>query len=228
MKTIDWLAVLLKEKMVMVDLPRKLESSSQYELATQDIQRSCGQLHPPIFTGLGRVFVNPRNPGLSDLKRPPGRIKIRNQERDLLRGAHSGEEAELIVVALPFAPIPTDCGDECFCVLNGEGIDFCPVLLQNARTLETGSRVVLLWLIAIAEFECPSQHADRIVVGLFSPVRGVRDFDECRVANVEEADGSNPWTPDSIEDLSLGGQSHGGHIVLCYARSQCARKASNT
>jgi hypothetical protein len=98
----------------------------------------------------------------------------------------------LFFLDVRFTPIAMNCGDERLSVLNRERIDSCPIFFQNARTLETVSRVVLLRVIAIAEFECTSQHADRIVIGLFAPVRIVRDFDECRVANVEQADGSNP------------------------------------
>jgi len=139
------------------------------------------QCDSPILSGFCRVLVNSRNTRFIDFERPARDVEIGHEEGDLLGRARAGEEPELIVVALCFAPIPVDCGDERLRFLDLKRVDPGAVLLLNACAPQAIGGVVLLGIIAITEPERTSQHTDRIVIGLLAPVSIVGHLDECRV-----------------------------------------------
>jgi len=101
-----------EEKPIVVDLPRALNSLSQFKLSSHDVQGSSAQRDPPILSRLGRVLVDSRDTRLIDFERPVRDVEISHEESYLLGRVHPGEEPEFIVVALCVAPIPVDSGDE--------------------------------------------------------------------------------------------------------------------
>ena len=78
----------------------------------------------------------------------PRAIKVRHDKRNLLRGAHAGEEPEFIVVALRFAPVLVDRGDQRLSFLDRERIDDRPILALHTCALQLARRIVLLGVIA--------------------------------------------------------------------------------
>lgn len=96
----------------------------------------------------------------------------------------SGEESELVIVALSFAPVPVDGSDERLGVLHSKRIDLRTVLLFQARASKTARRVVLLGMVAVAEFKGSSQDADGIVVRLLAPSPAVRNRNQLGVTDL--------------------------------------------
>ena len=59
-----------------------------------------------------RIAARARDAGLRNAQRPVPAVVVRDEECDLLGRSESGEEPELIVVALRFAPIPMERRNE--------------------------------------------------------------------------------------------------------------------
>lgn len=161
-----------------MDVDCALEPRTQRELALQDLQCSCTQHEAPVLAGLRGSFIDAGNTGLVDAQRTARGVEIIEHQRDLFRWTQPGEEPKLVVVALRFSPIAMDCGDQCLRLLDPEWIDDRSIFLLDARTREAQRWIVLARIVAIAELECPSQDADRVVVRLLAPLRIVSKRNE--------------------------------------------------
>src|SRR2546423_15228730 len=93
-------------------------------------------------------------------------------------------------------------GDEGLSVLNAEGVDRGPVLLTDARTLQTRRRIALLRVVAVPEREGATQRAEGVVVSLLIPRLRVGDLHQLRMPDPEEGQVTNVRSPDVIENLA--------------------------
>jgi hypothetical protein len=67
--------------------------------------RGPAELHATVLTDLGAIAMDPGDARLRDPQRTVDSVVVAEDERNLLGRAQSGEEAELIVVALRFTPV---------------------------------------------------------------------------------------------------------------------------
>src|SRR5438045_3907614 len=103
------------------------------------------------------------------------RVVVGDDQGDLFGGSKSGEESQLIIVAMRFAPVVMEGGDEGLGVLNTERVDRWSILLAETRAPERRGRIAPLRIVEVAEVEGASQGADRVVVSLL--VAGIRVCD---------------------------------------------------
>jgi hypothetical protein len=78
-------------------------------------------------------------------------------------GAEGSTIKELVVVALGLSPVTMNRGNERLGILHAERVDLRPVLFFQACISKTPRRVVLLGMVAVAEFECTPEDADGVV-----------------------------------------------------------------
>jgi len=121
--------------MVVVELSRELQPCSQRELASQHAECPRTEVNPPILPRLRRVLVNPGDTCLVDSKSSPRCVEVRVEQNNLFRRAQAGKEPELVIVALGFAPIAMDRGDQPLSLVNGEGIDDRSILFSDPGAL---------------------------------------------------------------------------------------------
>jgi len=116
--------------------PLASQPFSQPELTLNHRDSTPTQSDAAILPGLGDVLINPENTSFGDTQHTMCCVVVRYDESNFFGWAESGEKAELIVVALSFAPIPMDGGDQDLCILNTEGIDRRPIVLADAGAFE--------------------------------------------------------------------------------------------
>ena len=126
-------AIVVEEQLVVVDTPARLEMSIECELTLQDCDRSGTELDNPVLVGLRRVVIDAINSRLSDGQGGCLCIEILHLKRNFLRRTKASEKAELMEVALRFAPVPTDRDNQCFRILDAERIDPQSVAATNTR-----------------------------------------------------------------------------------------------
>jgi hypothetical protein len=90
------------------------------ELQFSHCNRASAEPNEAILPRFGRVAFNAIDFRFADPKRPMAHVEVLDGERYLLGGAHPGEEAKLIVVALRLAPVLVDCGDQDLGILDSE------------------------------------------------------------------------------------------------------------
>ena len=88
----------------------------------------------------------------------------------------------------------------------------------NPNALESQGRVVFLRVVPIAEFDCAPKDADRVVVGFLAPGGIIGNFDKSRVSDIEESLGTDPRTPESVQDPSVRCERDACHVVSGHSR----------
>jgi hypothetical protein len=162
------------------------------------------QHDPPVFPSLRLTSVDAGDPRLVHTDDPVHEIEVRQNKRNLFGRPHSGEESELIIVALSLAPVATDCGNQCFRILHTKRVDTRPILFLEARASKTSGGVVLLGMISIAKIERATKDADGIVECFLAPGFAIRNGDKPGVTHMLEETLSEHGTPHSVQHSSIG------------------------
>ncbi|HYL60098.1 MAG TPA: hypothetical protein VEU51_14605 [Candidatus Acidoferrales bacterium] len=214
LKVADRLAGLLEEEIVVLNLAGQLKASTEREMALEHLQRPRAELNQPIRRGLGPVLVARHDTRLADADLGLGDIAVTDEQRDLLGRPQAREEPKLIVVALRFAPVSMDGGDQGLGLLDAERIDDRPILLGDAQAFEAGCRIVLLGRIAIAVVEGAAKSADDVVVGFLRARVRIRDLHEFRIAHFREQSRPKSGTPDVGENLAVAVGGRESEVML--------------
>jgi hypothetical protein len=157
-------------------------------------------------------------PRLGDAQHAMRGIVVRHDEGDLLGRAQPRKESEFVVVALRFAPVPMQGGNECFGILDAEGINRRPIFFSNSYASQSRSGIAPLRVTLVSKLERTAQCADGVVVGLLAPGMRVCDLHQHGVSNTEQWEVPEVGTPDVIEDLSMRVECDGGEIASCNTR----------
>jgi hypothetical protein len=78
---------------------------SHLQLPLEDRCRPRTELNPTILAGFGAIFVNTVHARLGDTENAIDSVIVTHGQRDLFRRPKPGEKAELLVVAMGFAPV---------------------------------------------------------------------------------------------------------------------------
>ena len=146
--------------MLVVDEPGCDEALSQSQLSFQDQQRPRTQLHAAIIAGLRLTAIHPGDARFADADNAVLHINIRQDERDLLRGAKSAEKPKLVVVALCFAPVAMKGGNHDFGIVHAKRIDLGTIHFAQAGAAQATGGVGFERAVLVAEVKGASKHAE--------------------------------------------------------------------
>src|SRR5690242_5918392 len=202
----------------MLDLAGEHQARTQSEMTLQHVQCPRAELDQAVLTGLRPIFVPRHDARFGDTDLPLADVAVRDEQRDLLGWTQAGEEAKFVIVALRRAPVAVQRGDERFRLLDRERVDDGPVLLYDAKALQTGGGIVLLRMIAVAVVECAPQWTDDVVMGLLRKLPRVSDFDQVGILDPVEEHGPDRWSPDAVQNLAIALVGREGEIALRHPR----------
>ena len=183
----------------------------------QHVKCPGAELDAAILAGLRTVLVARHDASLCDADLALDEIAVRHPQGNLLRWTQTGEESELIVVALGLAPVAMDRRNKRFGLLDREGIDYRPIFLRDAKAFESGGGIVLLRMVPIAVLKCGSQRTSNVVVGLLADSPRVGDLYQGRVLDVLEVLRTDRGTPNRIKDFAVAVEGRECEVILLHA-----------
>jgi len=214
----EWLAVFAEKHMVMSHEAFGSETGMQSELPLENRQSAWAKRNSAIFSGLGLTAIDAGDPCLVDADHSVHEVDIGENECNLFRRPHAGEESELVIVPLSFAPVAVDGSNERLGVVCAEWIDLRSVVLFQTRASKTARRVILLGMVVVAEFEGSSQDADGIVVRLLAPRLAVCNRNELGVTDLMKEMPAECRAPYTIQDSLVGADCRCSQIMPRQSR----------
>ena len=157
----EGLATFAEEQPLVFDLSHCPEACSQPEMPPQNGQRTRTELDAPVIARFGLAPIDAGHSGFVDTDGPVDEIHIVEDQCNLLGWSESCEKPKLIVVALGFAPILVDAGNESLGVVNTERTNFGPVRFSEPSTAKVDRGIFMKWPIAVSEVECVSTRSPR-------------------------------------------------------------------
>ncbi|HKT74581.1 MAG TPA: hypothetical protein VJQ47_16955 [Steroidobacteraceae bacterium] len=104
-------------------------------------QRPRAQFHRPIFTRFRPILVSTQHDDMPNGDRALLQIAFTDTECDLFRLTQPREEPKLVEVAHGLTPLGVDAENEDLRLLNGEGINWGAILLQDPKAVQSRGRV---------------------------------------------------------------------------------------
>ena len=145
------LAVIRNKQMVVLDEPCRGEALSEPQLPLDHCNGSPAQFDPTVLMSLGAIRVDAVDARLGDTQDPVCSVVVGNDERDLFRWTQTGEESELVIVALGLAPIRMQRGDQHFRIVDAERINLRSVLLADLGTPQVRGWISLIRVVQVAK-----------------------------------------------------------------------------